>query len=414
MTVSVDTNRLTGVTRTSTYLAMASTQGGRTVYSVRIPLFDLDVILPVPDPEVVDADNRKVSYRHAKDFGTYINKMPTWAAPALLVRDSGGCHFDPLPGANNGEVGYLTVPWQVGGTSSMLTIDGQHRILGIHLEIKRLTNDHNNIERDLGKAKSEQRIAKLTDQREDLSRQLERLKSEHLGVDIYVERDTSLSRQMFVDVADNAKGISAAVRSRFDSSKAVNRTLDDVIRHALLQGRVDMEQDRMTRNNPNLIGAKHVADLTRGVVAGIGGRISRKREKELSDELVIESVNGFLDCITEAFSDLAAISEGTLTPSGLRDKSLLGSSGMLRVLAGVYNKLRDKGAEDGDITEFFRTLDPHMAAPVTEDSIWRRDPKVNQSFEVGAFAPVMRTQNLHWIVEGITTWYTQKPAFLAA
>ena len=56
----------------------------------------------------------------------------------------------------------------------------------------------------------------------------------------------------------------------------------------------------------------------------------------------------------------------------LRRTSLLGSVGMLRVLGGVFRELRagDNPAELNDITEFFKRLDPHMTAPVTETSIW--------------------------------------------
>jgi hypothetical protein len=399
-----------GVARYSTYLAMRTIQGGRVVYSIRVPLMDLDVILPIPDPDNVDEDNRKVDVRHAKDFGVYIDSNPGWAAPALLVRDSGGCVFEGLSGADE-SVGYLQVPWREGGLSQMLTIDGQHRILGVHLEIRRLSAEISRCDRDLGKTTKAERTTKLISERDDLRSRLDRLKNESIGVDIYVEQDNLLARQMFVDVADNAKGISAAVRSRFDSSRVANRTLDRVIVHALLRGRVDMEQDRMTRNSPHLLGAKHVADLTRGVAVGIGGRINRKREDAMSDATVVTDVLSFLDCLTEAFPDLAAVSEDRLEPAELRARSLLGSVGMLRVLAGVYNKLH-ANIEDADIIEFFRCLAPHMTAPVPADSIWRSDPKTSVSFEVGAFAPVMRTQNLGYLVAAITDWCSHRPAFL--
>ena len=46
-----------------------------------------------------------------------------------------------------------------------------------------------------------------------------------------------------------------------------------------------------------------------------------------------------------------------------------------------------------------------MAAPVVKASVWRQDPKTSESFEVGAYAPVMRQQNLTYIVDAITSWY---------
>lgn len=403
MSITVDSTRVTAGRRSDTYLAMRSVQGGRTVYSTRVPLLDLDKILPLPDPAQPDPDNRKVDPRHARSFGDYISQHETWVAPALLARDNGGCTFQPLDGAN-GQIGYLEIPWATGAFGALTTIDGQHRILGSHLETRRLSEEIAKVERDLGRARSAERQAKLEAKLDDLRGRLTRLHSEAIGLDIYVEPNSVRARQMFVDVADNAKGISTALRARFDGSKIANRTLDRVIDHALLKGRVDLEQDRMTRNNTNLIGAKHVADLTKAVAVGVGGRISARREAELSDEAVIEAVHGFLDCITEAFTDLADVAEGTLSPTDLRSRSLLGSVGMLRVLAGTYHVLRGKEIADDDITAFFGTLEQHMTAPISEDSLWRRS-EAGRDFEPNASAPVMRTQNLQHLVTVLTSWY---------
>jgi len=40
------------------------------------------------------------------------------------------------------------------------------------------------------------------------------------------------------------------------------------------------------------MGAKHVADITRAVIAGAGGRISKKAEQTLTDGEVIEQGEG--------------------------------------------------------------------------------------------------------------------------
>ncbi|MFJ3840580.1 DNA sulfur modification protein DndB [Streptomyces sp. NPDC090054] len=404
MSLTVDASRLAGVTRKSVYLAMLSTQGGRPVYTIRVALADLPTILPVADPDYVDEDNRRVNIRHADAFGKYLGNS-RWVAPTLLIRDAGACEFEPLKGSE-GKVGYLTVPWTSSGLSMTLTIDGQHRILGVDRRMKEIAKNIQTIDRALVKGGLKpERVAKMEEDRDALKAEMKRLETESIGVDIYREDDGALARQMFVDVADNARGISAAVRSRFDSSKVANRTLDQVVKHALLRGRVDMEQDRMTRNSPHLIGAKHVADLTRGVMFGISGRTSKAKEAALEDHEVVNAVLDFLDCITDAFPDLAAVAEGTLTPQDLRHQSLLGSVGMLRILAAVYRNLCAEHADTAAITAYFRTLAPSMGAPVQAVSIWRQDPKTSPSFEVGAFAPVMRTQNLGYIVEAMTAWY---------
>jgi hypothetical protein len=421
MSISIDTLRLSRPQDSSTYLAIKTIQGGRAVYAVRVPLLDLPTILPVPDPTNVDKDNRKVDRLHAKQFGEYLDSKQDWVAPALLARDSGGCHFEKVD--DEGAVGYLTVPWALGGISPLRTIDGQHRVLGVSIEKQRITDAISSIDREMARKVSPDKAAKLQTDRERLIGQMTRLKDEFVGLDIYVEPDPIKAQQMFVDVADNAKGISSAVRARFDSYKVANRTLSDVIDHPLLKGRVDAEQDRMTMKNPNLMGAKHVADITRAVMARPGGRISKKAEQTLTDGEVIEQVKDFLDVISTAFVGLAAVTEDDpeaerqpdeLTMAQqLRRTSLLGSVGMLRVLGGVFHELRtgDDPVELNDITEFFKRLDRHMAAPVSESSIWRTSD-AGSDFEPNASAPIMRTQNLVHLVGVITGWYKKAPATL--
>ena len=99
---------------------------------------------------------------------------------------------------------------------------------------------------------------------------------------------------------------------------------------------------------------------------------------ELSDEAVVEAVNSFLDCITAAFTEFADVAEGTLSASDLRSRSLLGSVGMLRVLAGTFHALSAKDIAES-ITSFFPgiSIDDHIAvidryrnagAPIWADS----------------------------------------------
>ncbi|WP_306359209.1 DNA sulfur modification protein DndB [Nocardia sp. CC227C] len=421
MTIAINPQLLSKPQDSSTYLALKTTQGGRSVYSTRVPLLDLPTILPVPDPNNVDKDNRKVDRLHAKHFGEYLDAKQDWVAPALLARDGGGCVFQPAD--DEGRVGYLTVPWAIGGIATLRTIDGQHRVLGVSIEKQRITDAISGIDRELARKVSVDKAARLQSERDKLVQQMNRLKREYVGVDIYVEPDPIKAQQMFVDVADNAKGISSAVRARFDNDKVANRTLSDVIDHPLLKGRVDAEQDRMTVKNPNLLGAKHVADITRAVIAGPGRSISKKAEQTLTDGAVIEKVRDFLDVISMAFTDLAAMAEqdadterATGEPTQaqrLRRTSLLGSVGMLRVLGGVFRELRsgDNPVELDDITEFFKRLDPHMSAPVTEASLWRTSD-AHADFEPQAAAPIMRTQNIVHLVEVITRWYRRPPSGL--
>lgn len=71
----------------------------------------------------------------------------------------------------------------------------------------------------------------------------------------------------------------------------------------------------------------------------------------------------------------------------------------------------DSPAELSDITEFFKRLDPHMAAPVAETSIWRTTD-ADEDFEPNAASPIMRTQNIVHLVGVIAGWYKKAPAGL--
>ncbi|ADP84681.1 DNA sulfur modification protein DndB [Pseudofrankia inefficax] len=409
--IQIEGDRVSGRRRETTFLAQRSYQGGRIVYTIRVPLTTLDLILPLPDPDQPIADNRRVDPRHAKAFGDYIKAKQSWVAPTLLTRDNGGCRFVEVPDTD-GQIGYLTIPWATGAISPLTNVDGQHRILGIHLIIRALGEEVQKIDREIGRTTRADRIANFEVARDKLTADLKRLENESVGVDIYLEPSNVLARQMFVDVADNAKGISSALRARFDSSKVANRILDPVIGHALLKDKIDLEQDRMTGRNPNLMGAKHVADLIRGVAVGVGGRMGRQQEQDLADEVLVERVHGFLNCLADGFADLSAIAEGALKPVDLRAQSLLGSVGMLRVLAGVYHELLEtEEASDEEIIAFFSNLDPHMNAPASGSGIWL-STVARADFEPNGASLIMRTQNLVHLAKVVTGWYRTPPNIL--
>ncbi len=217
---------------------------------------------------------------------------------------------------------------------------------------------------------------------------------------------------MFFDVADNALGIRQAVKVRFDNRKMINRTFDPVAKHKLLEGRIDVEQDRVTGGNPNLLGAKHVIEIVRSVNVGVMGRITKKREAELDEEVTVEKTMAFLDILVEGFPDLAEVADGTLTPQELRGRSLNGSLTMFRILAGVFHNLaiapedEEERWSDEDVAEFFNTLSPHMVAPVAANSIWLRAKDFADGTDLtrGAYGPQARSQNIKHLTEVITGW----------
>jgi len=227
-----------------------------------------------------------------------------------------------------------------------------------------------------------------------------------------VEDDAEAYKQMFYDIADNALGITSSVRARFDHRKIVNRCVEGVLRHSLLEGRVDLEQDRLGRGNPSFVGAKHVAEIIRTVAVGVDGRIGKRLEDELQEGVLVENTNRFFDTLLAAFPQLAEVADGELEPEVLRKTSLLGSTTMLRVLAGTYHALTEEEWQDEDIAAFFAELEPYTAAPVKEASPWvSQIPE--DIFTPGASAPTARRQDLKRLTETLRAWALHRPAWLA-
>ena len=83
---------------------------------------------------------------------------------------------------------------------------------------------------------------------------------------------------MFVDIADNAKGVNPDFTTNLDQRDVINRMASDLIdNHPLLKGRVELGQSsRMSAKNPNFIGAKSVADIARAVNLGVSGRVGKR------------------------------------------------------------------------------------------------------------------------------------------
>lgn len=182
----------------------------------------------------------------------------------------------------------------------------------------------------------------------------------------------------------------------------VNRALPEVLKHALLKNRVDMEQDRIGGSNANLLGAKHVADIIRAVNVGVTGRVTERREGQLDESTLIENTETFLGALLNGFGPLGELTDGRLTPPQLRSRSLLGSITMLRVLAGAFHELYVLGdVSEDEIVDYFATLNPHMRVPVFKSSVWW----TTGDFTEGTNGPNARTQNLKHLTDEIVRWH---------
>jgi hypothetical protein len=390
-------------------------QGERSVYSVDLSLTQIAGLLPAPDPNRPTEGNRRVKESHARQFGDYVREHPDWIAPALVLRAPDIFQFEARESIAGTDFGILSFPRLA--STDLRILDGQHRILGVHTAIQGIADDLEKTRTSLAAARRNDAepavMQQFAEKIEALTEQRARFDRERTTIQIFIEDDQVAFKQMFFDIADNALGITSSVRARFDSRKVVNRSLEDVMKHALLKGRVDPEQDRMGRNNPNLMGAKHVAEIVRTIAVGIEGRVGKRLEDELREDQLVERTNAFLDCLLAAFPELEAIVDGELSPDELRRQSLLGSTVMHRVLAGVYAELVDRQHfDDEDIVEFFSQLEPHMRGPVTEDGIWVTKVP-GDVFSVGALAPRSRRQDLKELRDTLVIWATTHPDWLA-
>lgn len=409
------TSELTGYNDADTYLATRYRQGGRTLFSIDLSLDQLANTVGQPNPEQPTEGNRKIVYRHAQGFAKYLKTRSDGVIPPLLLRAPDGVfEFNQLDSVGGTDWGTLSVPRNA--RNDLHIVDGQHRILGIHLLIKELAEA-------LAKARSERAVAlkrkdhKLAEEFDKeiaaLEAQRHRMNKDRVSIQIIIVDDAQEYKQIFVDIAENAKGITQAVKNRFDSTKVVNRCLEEVMEHQLIAGRVDLDEDRIQGDNPNLLGAKHVADIIRTLQVGIGGRISGQLEPRLKEEDLITETQLFLTLLCRSFDDLGGVGEGIVSPIDLRKRSLLGSVTMLRVLAGVYHELVGANGQ-ADVrtrermSEFFGKLSRYMETPIAEGSPWLKC----KAFQIGANAPRASMGELRDLVTNILAWAKHEPNWL--
>lgn len=356
------------------YFATKFEQGGRIVYSIDLSIPQLVATLPEPDPDLQTPGNRRITPAHARSFAEYIKERSNWVCPSLLLRPpEGEFEFTPLENGDIGgsTLGVLSVPRL--SREALQIVDGQHRTLGFHMAWKSVSDSLREEREAIAVARrngppesvkeAERRLAEKLSLRDRLSRA-------RVSIDIIIVDDPEAYRQVFVDIADNAKGVTRTLSTRFDRRKVVNRALPLVIEHPLIEGRVEEESDRLSSTNSNLLTAKHLADIIRTIVVGVSRRITRKLEDELNDRQIADRTKRFLDVLEESFPELEAIEKGELSPAELRRSSLLGSSTMIRVLAGVYHDLtmgKDSAARmsDDEVVSYFKKLAGHMTAPST-------------------------------------------------
>ena len=405
-----------GVARRLEVPAFRYRQGGRTQYSTVVSVLEVPTFVArKPDPTKPLDGNRKVDGPRAKRFGEYVYEESTWVAPAIFVgvpREHNSLEFDKKIEFGNGSAfGVLSIPSNE--TQHILIVDGQHRTLGFHTldEIiderrRQLLKLIETAQKNDGEELSEhrRRYKKLDERIRDLG-------AEHITVEI-VEATETERVQIFADIANNAKGIRPDFKVFSDQRDVVNRLSREVAtEHPLfVEGGVeDGQSTSMSAKNPNLIGAKNVADVVRAVHVGVIGRVGKRIEDELAknEVLAARKVKQFLDTMLDSFPELREIVNREITPVELRQKSMLGYGTIYRVLAGVYHdlKLADEGRtpfSESEIREVFKQIGPKLREiPVADtNEFWMK----TGAFTAGANAPQSSSGALRSLNDSLVEW----------
>lgn len=409
---------LSGYVEHDDFVVQEFRQGGRTHYSLVVSLQQAVQLFPIPDPDKPFDDNRQVNRKRAEGFAHYVREYESWHAGALTIRSSTGLtEFTATLDLGRIRVGQLRVP--KGRSKEFHIVDGQHRELGLLVLFEELAKDRTHwLSQKQAAEKAHDPVTLSTAKKElaGIERVRERLAGESILVNLIIENDSVLARQLFVDVADNALGVPKAVRSRFDQKKVANRALFELLLKppALLANRVDDQKDRVVGSNKHLIGAGNLSEVIRALEVGISGRFNKQAESTLSETHLAQQARGFFDTLSEVFPDLQSVSDGTLSPEALRQKSLLGSSTMLRILAGVSHEVREKHGASA-IKPFLKKLAPHMSAPIDPTSpsgqMWIGCGST-EPFLANAMAPGARSQQVKDAVESISRWVDEPPSVL--
>jgi len=404
------------------YFAQRSLQGERVHYAITLPLTQVPLVLPIPNPLEPFEDNRQVHEGHAKDFASYIRNHKGWHAGSLTVRAvSSAVRFKMYEGGDMGpvKIGMLEVPRN--SNNAFRIIDGQHRVLGVSILLRQLGDELVEARSRRAKAeriRAEKAAIELFDKEIAALEALKtRVENDSITIDLLIEDDTDLARQIFVDVANNARGVAKSVTALFDQNKVVNRAvstlLEDGATSALIRNRVDTQNDRVTGRNPNIIGAGNLSEVVRAVQVGINGRISAAQEKTLDHKHVAQDANTFFNVLTESFPEFADIASGEETVGDMRQKSIMVSVTMIRVLAGVYYNLANVDhIPRAEIISYFQKIAKHTDAPVRAGTksgdLWI-NATVDKAFADGASAPGSRSQAVKQLVDAMTGWYSTPP-----
>ena len=388
-------------------------QGQRIHYHAALPISQAVRLIQRPDPSRPFPGNRKVDPSRARKFAGYLIKNKDWISPSLLVRVPRGEVIFDVKARLGHDVswGVLTIPLDV--LSAVTILDGQHRTLGLFNALETLNADISKA-RDLCESLAahgaDEEIQKEQYYRlQTLLNERHRVSEECISIEL-VEVNDEQSAQIFGDINNNAKGVNPDFTTVLDRRDVINRVAMELIEsHPLLRDRVELGQGgRMSVANPHLLGARAVADITRTVLIGTG-RLSPRMfsEIEASPSAAVGKVSLWLNILLDSFVELQDIMNGTLSPRELRERTMLGSSTMLRSLAACYHAtvVEPDGGRPLTLEQyesFLKKLAGSMRRiPIQSDDRFWLD---TGAFVEGAKAPLARQGSYKALTDALTAW----------
>ena len=397
----------------SQLVAQRISYGSRESLLLSLSINDALNIVEIPDPNLPFPGNRRVSKKHAIEFGNYWESaVDSWIVPPLLL----DCELDiersdiRLAGTN----AMCNIDLNELRTSSLKILDGQHRILGWYLkrvEIDEKIADETNSYNKAVFSKNNALIKRCENQLTVLRMTKDRFESEKVALNILDSLNHKMHQQFFVDIARNALGINKTVQAKFDSASVINRVSQNLIKsHELLMDRVDLEKTSCSGTNKNLLSVVNVSDIVRHCSFGINARVTLKREDIFTDNDVQSVANEFLDIMVRSVSALKRVEEGIYPPSALRKENLIGSGTIWRCLAGAFNRICVMRDEQNGTLKVNANGKKRFEKLVTQLSNQLLLPINRHWFATGLFptktstAPSSRSQDLETLVSLLVLW----------
>lgn len=387
---------------------------GNSTFLFSLPIGLALELLEIPDPAHPFPDNRRVSKKHAMDFGNYWESHESdWIVPPLLLDSSLTLNFELLSRKSH-ETELVELELVSGDRETLRILDGQHRILGWYLKQIELesrltdaTSAYNKLIISGAKKESEIVMGEI----DRIRGIIHRLKSEHVAINLLDSLTPQLHQQFFVDIAKNALGINKTVQAKFDSASIVNRVTQKLIKsHPLFENRIDLEKTSCSGANPNLLTVVNVSDITRHACFGVNRQVTAKRENNYKDDVLEENVKTFLDSIVNQIPQLNQVIEGRLKPEALREKYMLGSGTIWRCLSGAFYETcviidDDEGTIEIDKSQlrkfekFLSLFGENMTLPISREWFATNLFPIKRSK-----APSSRAQDLESMVGLMSAW----------